>query len=43
MTGFVKIKNGSYSNQAITDEVFPLVKQYQLGSKGGFKIGRAHV
>ena len=36
MTGFVKIKNGSYRNQAITDEVFPLVKQYQLGSKGGF-------
>lgn len=36
MTGFVKIKNGSYRNTAITNEVFPLVKQYQLGSKGGF-------
>ena len=36
MTGFVKIKNGTYRNQTITDEVFPLVKQYQLGSKGGF-------
>jgi hypothetical protein len=36
MTGFVKIKNGTYRNQAITNEVFPLVKQYQLGSKGGF-------
>jgi hypothetical protein len=36
MTGFVKIKNGTYRNQAITDEVFPLVKQFQLGSKGGF-------
>ena len=36
MTGFVKIKQGSYRNQAITNEVFPLVKQYQLGSKGGF-------
>lgn len=36
MTGFVKIKNGSYRNQAITDEVFPLVKQFQLGSNGGF-------
>ena len=36
MTGFVKIKNGSYRNNVITDEVFPLVKQYQLGSKGGF-------
>ena len=36
MTGFVKIKNGSYRNQTITNEVFPLVKQFQLGSKGGF-------
>lgn len=36
MTGFVKIKNGTYRNQTITDEVFPLVKQFQLGSKGGF-------
>lgn len=36
MTGFVKIKNGTYRNQAITNEVFPLVKQFQLGSKGGF-------
>ena len=36
MTGFVKIKNGTYRNQVITDEVFPLVKQFQLGSKGGF-------
>lgn len=36
MTGFVKIKNGTYRNTAITDQVFPLVKQFQLGSKGGF-------
>ena len=36
MTGFVKIKNGTYRNQVITNEVFPLVKQFQLGSKGGF-------
>lgn len=36
MTGFVKIKNGTYRNQTITGEVFPLVKQFQLGSKGGF-------
>ena len=36
MTGFVKVKNGTYRNQTITDEVFPLVKQFQLGSKGGF-------
>ena len=36
MSGFVRIKSGSYRNQAIADEVFPLVKHYQLGSKGGF-------
>ena len=36
MTGFVKIKNGTYRNQVVADEVFPLVKHYQLGSKGGF-------
>jgi len=36
MTGFVKIKNGSYRNTAITNEVFPLVKHYTVGTKGGF-------
>lgn len=36
MQGFVKIKNGSYRNQPVVDEVFPLIKQYQLGSNGGF-------
>lgn len=36
MTGFVKIKNGSYRNQEIKDQIFPLIKQYQLGSNGGF-------
>jgi hypothetical protein len=36
MTGFVKIKNGSYRNTAITDQVFPLVKHYTVGAKGGF-------
>ena len=36
MTGFVKIKNGSYRNTAITNEVFPLVKHYTVGAKGGF-------
>lgn len=36
MTGFVKIKNGTYRNTNIVDEVFPLVKQFQLGAKGGF-------
>jgi replicative DNA helicase len=36
MTGFVKIKNGSYRNTAIINEVFPLVKHYTVGTKGGF-------
>ena len=36
MQGFVKIKNGSYRNQEVRDEVFPLIKQFQLGSKGGY-------
>lgn len=36
MHGFVKIKNGTYRNQAVVDEVFPLIKQFQLGSNGGF-------
>lgn len=32
----VKIKNGSYRNVEVKDEVFPLVKHYQHGAKGGF-------
>ena len=36
MNGFIRIKNGSYRNQPVTDQVFPLIKQYQLGSNGGF-------
>ena len=36
MQGFVKIKSGSYRNQEVKDEVFPLIKQFQLGSKGGY-------
>ena len=36
MQAFIKIKNGSYRNQSIEDQTFPLVKQFQLGSKGGF-------
>ena len=35
-TGFVKIKSGSYRNQEVRDEVFPLIKQWELGSKGGY-------
>ena len=36
MQAFVKIKNGSYRNQEVKDEVFPLIKQWELGSKGGY-------
>jgi hypothetical protein len=36
MTGFVKIKNGVYRNHTITDEVFPLLKNFTVGLKGGF-------
>ena len=36
MTGFVKIKSGTYRNAKVENEVFPLVKQYTVGSKGGF-------
>ena len=36
MTGFVKIKSGTYRNTKVENEVFPLVKQYTVGSKGGF-------
>jgi len=32
----VTIKNGSYRNQSILNETFPLVKPYQLGTKGGY-------
>ncbi len=35
-TGFVKIALGSYRNTPIIDEVFPLLKPYQVGHKGGF-------
>lgn len=33
---FVTIKNGSYRNAPVTNTVFPLVKGYQAGAKGGF-------
>lgn len=32
----VLIKNGSYRNQEIVNQLFPLIKQYQPGAKGGF-------
>ncbi len=36
MQAFVKIKSGTYRNQEVRDEVFPLIKQFQLVSKGGY-------
>ena len=36
MQGFVRIKQGSYRNQPIADKVFPMIKQFQLGTNGGF-------
>lgn len=33
---FVRVKSGEYRNTAIVNEVFPLVKQFQTGAKGGF-------
>jgi hypothetical protein len=33
---FVTIKNGSYRNAPVVNTVFPLVKGYQEGAKGGF-------
>ena len=36
MNGFVKIKKGTYRNANVIDTVFPLVKHFQTGTKGGF-------
>lgn len=36
MSGYVKIKSGSYRNHTVNNDVFPLVKQFQLGANGGF-------
>lgn len=33
---YVRVKSGEYRNTAIVNEVFPLIKQFQLGAKGGF-------
>lgn len=35
-TAYVNIVKGSYRNQAVENVVFPLIKQYQNGAKGGF-------
>ena len=36
MSSIVRITSGSYRHESINNEVFTLVKGYQLGSKGGF-------
>jgi hypothetical protein len=36
MSSKVRIISGSYRKQAVTNQVFTLVKGYQLGAKGGF-------
>lgn len=33
---FITIKNGTYRNTPVINTVFPLVKDYQVGAKGGF-------
>ena len=33
---FVRVKAGEYRNTAVVNEVFPLLKQFQTGAKGGF-------
>ena len=32
----IRILSGSYRNNPVADEVFTLVKGYQVGKKGGF-------
>ncbi|CAB4129613.1 ATPase, AAA-type, core [uncultured Caudovirales phage] len=36
MASLVRIINGTYRNSPIVDTVFPLVRPYQVGAKGGF-------
>jgi hypothetical protein len=36
MNGFIKIKQGTYRNKDVINQTFPLIKQFQLGSNGGF-------
>ena len=33
---YIRVKFGSYRNEEIRGEVFPMLKQYQHGAKGGF-------
>lgn len=35
-TSYVKVANGSYRNMPVQGDIFPLVKQFQIGAKGGF-------
>lgn len=36
MQAYIRVKYGSYRNEEIRNEVFPMLKQYQHGAKGGF-------
>lgn len=36
MTQLIRIIKGTYRNESMANKVFPLVKQYQSGAKGGF-------
>lgn len=36
MVAMVRVKQGEYRNSNIVDTVFPLVKPYQVGAKGGY-------
>jgi len=36
MSSIIRIASGSYRNETVKNEVFTLVKGYQLGAKGGF-------
>ena len=33
---YIRVKEGSYRNQDVSGKVFALVKQFQIGTKGGF-------
>ena len=33
---YIRIANGEYRGAKIVDTVFPLIKSYQVGAKGGF-------
>jgi predicted AAA+ superfamily ATPase len=41
---FVRVKSGVYRNKPVVNEVFPLLKQFTVGAKGGFiTVDGAHI